>query len=280
VSLVKTHDLNPTTPGGHLAQLHRSPPFTKRCGMFMGRPPRHRRHCHILASLLAMTHTSRGTTTCEIPTADLPFGGVCPPSELTCPPCGPGLIKCPSGGCVADVRRCEANVWLQGMCNASVCEGVQWCHVLPGRLYTCWEQWPSQQHATLVFSSVGEFTCSSCQQVRSHYPCSLCCGRRGVANWDGSRATSDHNRQGGGVFMSGSRWICLLRDVALAMSLSHPNLGTSSAAAPSGSIGETSAGSLHASEGQEKGTPDSRTALAAQTVYDEVTFPMPLEWSL
>jgi len=85
--------------------------------------------------------------------------------------------------------------------------------------------------------------------------------------------------------MSGSRWICLLRDVALAMSLSHPNLGTSSAATltPSGSMGETSA-SLHASEGQRKGTPgsssDSRTTLATQTIYDEVTFPMPLEWSL
>ena len=75
---------------------------------------------------------------CEV--ALLPFGGLCPPSELVCPPCPLETpIKCPGGGCVLDVRRCEPNVWLQGPCNATACTGVQQCHVLLHAPFACWE---------------------------------------------------------------------------------------------------------------------------------------------
>ena len=136
----------------------------------------------------------------------LPFGGLCPSTELVCPPCPAATpIKCPSGGCVADVRRCRENVWLRGTCNHTTCEGVHFCHTHRRMTHVCWEVWPSTHNATLVFQDMGVATCGTCEHVWSRYPCAKCCGTRAVASWSGSHSTTAEARRGGGVFMQGSR---------------------------------------------------------------------------
>lgn len=159
---------------------------------------------------------------CTTRVQDLPFGGVCPPSELTCPPCPLSApYKCPSGGCAADVSTCHPNVFLRGSCNATICEEVHWCHILPRMEYACWERSPSEYTAALTFSSIDHGRCATCNHIISRYQCSDCCGLKGVARWSGTYETDAPGRAGGGVFMEGGRWICLLRDVAAGMGLTN-----------------------------------------------------------
>ena len=162
------------------------------------------------------------SSSCVPRSIDLPFTGICPPSELTCPPCpDTAPYKCPSGGCQANVRDCKPNVVLHGPCNSTTCIESHWCHILPGFTYACWEISPSDHNATLTFSALDEGRCSTCNPLISRYVCSSCCGTRGVAAWTGSYETNAPDRLGGGVFMHGSRWVCLLRDVAAGMTLAN-----------------------------------------------------------
>ena len=154
-------------------------------------------------------------TDCVTRAADLPFGGVCPASELVCPACPPTApVKCPSGGCSSDVRTCTPNVHLRGSCNATVCEEVHWCHILPHMTYACWEQAPSKQNATMIFHALDEGRCGTCNRLLSKYTCAACCGTRGELRWRGSYETTRPMRNGGGVFMEGGRWVCILQGVA------------------------------------------------------------------
>lgn len=159
---------------------------------------------------------------CTRTAATLPFGGVCPSTELVCPVCPQeSPIKCPMGGCATDVRDCPPNVFFRGDCNASVCTEVHWCHVLVGLPYACWEQAPSAENATLSFVALDQGTCGICTHLISRYQCNSCCGTRAVARWSGSYQTGAPDRRGGGVFMDGSRWVCLLRDVAASFHLEN-----------------------------------------------------------
>ena len=109
------------------------------------------------------------------------LGGVCPPSELTCPPCPwDAPVKCPSGGCAAHARECPPNVWLRGHCNSTVCIEGHWCHVLPRMPYACWEQAPSTHTAMLTFTALDAGRCGTCHHLVSKYICAHCCGTRAV----------------------------------------------------------------------------------------------------
>ena len=163
---------------------------------------------------------------CVQSAAALPFGGVCPASELVCPACPWNTpVKCPSGGCAADVRDCHPNVLLRGACNSTTCEEAHWCHILPRMQYACWEQAPSTQTATMTFSSLDEGRCGTCLHLTSRYQCSSCCGVRGVTAWSGTYETHMPDRDGGGVFMHGSRWVCLLVEVAAGLELGNVAAG-------------------------------------------------------
>ena len=164
---------------------------------------------------------------CEV--ARLPFGGLCPPSELVCPSCPLETpIKCPGGGCVLDVRRCEPNVWLQGPCTATACTGVQQCHVLLHAPFACWEVWPSAAEASMRFHATGSATCSHCQEVRTRYPCSRCCSYHAQMEFNSS-FTLPTSSSGAASFMAGSRWICMLYDVARRLGLRHRVTGLTGA---------------------------------------------------
>ena len=157
--------------------------------------------------------------------ADLPFGGVCPATELTCPPCPrTSPVKCPSGGCADVPNQCTPNVLFRN-CNETVCREVQWCHVLPRMPYACWEQAPSSQTAHIVFESIDEGRCGTCNHIVSRYHCSSCCGSRAVATWESTYRTPAPDRLGGGVFMQGSRWVCMLRAVAAGLELGNAASG-------------------------------------------------------
>lgn len=172
----------------------------------------------LMPALLAVPPDS-----CVQSAAALPFGGMCPGTELECPPCPwDAPVKCPSGGCAAHVRECHPNVFLRGNCDSTTCEGVNWCHILPRMHYACWEQAPSTHNATLTFSSLDDGRCGTCLPLISRYRCTACCGRDGVANWAGSYATTEPDRSGGGVFMHGSRWVCILIEVARQLQLDNP----------------------------------------------------------
>ena len=137
-----------------------------------------------------------GSSSCVPRSIDLPFTGICPPSELTCPPCpDTAPYKCPSGGCQANVRDCKPNVVLHGPCNSTTCIESHWCHILPGFTYACWEISPSDHNATLTFSALDEGRCSTCNPLISRYVCSSCCGTRGVAAWTGSYETDAIRRR-------------------------------------------------------------------------------------
>ena len=110
---------------------------------------------------------------------------------------------------------------LRGHCNSTICEEVHWCHIIPRMTYACWEQAPSIHTSVLTFATLDEGRCGTCHHIISRYRCSECCGTRGVAAWTGTYETSAIGREGGGVFMHGGRWICLLREVAQGMGLSN-----------------------------------------------------------
>ena len=98
-------------------------------------------------------------------------------------------------------------------------------HVLPRLAYACWEQAPSKHTAALTFLALDPGRCGTCHHLVSRYVCSDCCGIRGVAEWSGTHATALPERQGGGVFMEGARWVCLLREVAQVMGLENSASG-------------------------------------------------------
>ena len=96
---------------------------------------------------------------------DLPFSGVCPASELSCPMCPLETpVKCPSGLCAANVRECTPNVYIRGEtpgatlafhllqpfvvqlvgdCNATHCAGIEFCHLHASLRYACWGASPT-----------------------------------------------------------------------------------------------------------------------------------------
>ena len=185
----------------------------------------------LMASLLVATALAQASGSCEQPTAvlsaaSLRHGGVCPASELSCPACPAHTpIKCPQGLCTDDVRTCTPNVLIRGYCNSTHCDGVEHCHVHATLQYACWEQAPSKANASFLFPAVEKSACGYCTNLLSHYPCSDCCGTRAAMQWNGTYRTDAPYRQGGGVWMEGSRWVCLLKDVALGFNLSNPAAG-------------------------------------------------------
>lgn len=197
-----------------------------------------------LALCCALLPPASTADTCADAAADLPFGGVCPPSELECPPCPVTRpIKCPSGGCQADVRDCDANVRLRGRCSGgglpgggSTCEDVEWCHIRAGLPYACWEQGNSEHVASLSFEPQPAFekpmACGHCLPTRSHYRCADCCSQHAVAGWASDTAAAAPYHGGPSAFMSGSRWVCLLRDVAAEMGLSNSAAGLAGTPSP------------------------------------------------
>ena len=215
----------------------------------------------VVAALAAFGMASSGS--CVLRAADLPFGGVCPASELVCPACPPSApVKCPSGGCASSVRECAPNVVL-GRCNATTCEDVHWCHILPIMPYACWEQAPSDHNATLIFSALDVGRCNTCNHLISRYQCASCCGTRGVASWQGSYATTIPNRDEGGVFMQGGRWVCMLRDVAATLSLENEAANLIAPAPP-----------------PQPPSPPPPPAESPPPLFNAFTFPMPDEYSL
>lgn len=212
-----------------------------------------------MAELLAL-----GAEQCIPRAATLPFGGACPASELVCPVCPPNApVKCPSGGCASDVRTCWPNVVLGGPCNATACEEVQWCHILPRMTYACWEKAPSNHNATLVFHSLDAGRCNTCNRLISKYACSACCGTRGAASWQGSYATSRPARDGGGVFMQGGQWICLLQEVAAGLHLDNEAANLRSPDPPPPPL-----------------PPPLPPPASPPPLHNEFSFPMPDEYSL
>jgi len=122
-------------------------------------------HC---PELHATQHTKADRHCCIFfpdvpPVESLAHGGACPASELTCPACPQGQFKCPSGGCVSNVRDCTANVYIRGAppkrffkctlaaesaravrgrlpgeCDANRCTGIEFCHLHEAFEYACW----------------------------------------------------------------------------------------------------------------------------------------------
>ena len=215
-----------------------------------------------------MATAELSSATCVPRAADLPFAGVCPASELVCPACPPLTpVKCPSGGCAADVRSCAPNVVL-GHCNATICHSVHWCHILPQYTYACWEQAPSEHNATLVFTALDEGRWGTCNRLISRYRCASCCGTLGLASWQGTHATDAPGREGGGVFMSGARYVCLLRDVAKSMIAAAPSLANTAASLRPPPLPPPPP------------SPPPPPLASPPPLYDEFTFPMPAEYSL
>ena len=84
------------------------------------------------------------------------------------------------------------------------------------------------------FSALNRDQCSYCTSLLSRYPCELCCGIQAEATWSGSLSRpGDEGRLEGGIFMQGSRWVCMLREVAASLPVANPSAGIS-AAPPSG----------------------------------------------
>eukprot|EP00326_Haptolina_ericina_P024417 CAMPEP_0181176586 /NCGR_PEP_ID=MMETSP1096-20121128/4708_1 /TAXON_ID=156174 ORGANISM="Chrysochromulina ericina, Strain CCMP281" /NCGR_SAMPLE_ID=MMETSP1096 /ASSEMBLY_ACC=CAM_ASM_000453 /LENGTH=83 /DNA_ID=CAMNT_0023264683 /DNA_START=12 /DNA_END=263 /DNA_ORIENTATION=+ len=47
---------------------------------------------------------------------ELPHGGICPATEISCTTCPAATrIKCPQGLCAADVSECTPNVFIRGV---------------------------------------------------------------------------------------------------------------------------------------------------------------------
>ena len=157
--------------------------------------------------------------------SELAHGGECPPSERECLPCPAGEYKCPQGGCRANIRDCTPNVFIRGACDGATCNDIEWCHLYGRPLeYACWEIAGSEANATMTFGSLERDKCGWClgqSGVLSHYPCELCCGAHATAAWSGAYETADPGRQGGGLFMEGTRWACLLKEVAARYGLAN-----------------------------------------------------------
>lgn len=200
---------------------------------------------------------------CDAAASLLPFGGVCPASETVCPPCtAEAPVKCPSGGCKADIRQCTPNVVFRGDCDGGSCEGVEWCHLYPRRQHACWEAGSSHANASVVFQALDPTACGHCLPTRSHYACHRCCGERATAQWSGTYSAPDRaGVRGGGLFMSGSRWVCMLAEVAEAFDLENSVVASLVRPPPPP---DTSVGAL--------------PPLPAQ--YDEYTFPMPESYNV
>ena len=120
----------------------------------------------------------------------------------------------------------------------------------------------------MLFSSLGTASCGSCFGIYSSYPCDRCCGDRGVVLWSSTHQTDDFGRDGGAVFMRGSQWVCLLRDVAEGMHLLGPGATLA---------GEALDADTAASEQPESGAVD---AVETTSTLSEFDFPMPAEFSL
>ena len=237
-----------------------------------------RDHAAVVLLVLSICTVVDGNS-CDV--ARLPFAGMCPPSELVCPACPlEAPVKCPTGGCVADVRTCPPNVWLRGTCNATTCDGVQWCHVLQHYSYVCWERAPSTHNATLTFTDMGHVACGVCTDVYTRYPCQDCCGGQAVGSWSSSYATDTPRLRGGGVFMEGGWWVCMLKEVAEVFGIAN------AAAGLEGRDPWLSAQAL--GDSPHTATIDTATSTheyASQenqpvTEYDASNFPMPDEYSL
>ena len=99
----------------------------------------------LLAAALAAPSVAGSSSTCVERVEDLPYRGICPPTELVCPACPPATpYKCPSGGCTADVRTCTPNVWLKGECDETTCKEVrrQTAHAAPdARVHAARRAW-------------------------------------------------------------------------------------------------------------------------------------------
>ena len=203
-------------------------------------------------------------------TGPIAHGGLCPAFELTCPPCPSGHVKCPTGSCMPNVRECPGNVNVRGDCNGTNCDEVEWCHLHAERDYACWEVGPSEEFASMRFEALKPDKCGYCSSVHSRYPCNDCCGVQAHASWSGSlHRPGDASRREGGVFMSGSRWVCLLREAAITLGLSNAAAGiapTAAAAAPSSSLTATKLATTEAEVLAQLDLPEARALLPAE--YD------------
>ena len=160
----------------------------------------------------------------------LVHGGLCPASELECPDCAPKTpVRCPQGDCRASVRDCTPNVYIRGECGPATCGSVEFCHLHPGAPYACWQSTPSEHNASMTFSRVEPNRCGHCTSLLSHYPCANCCGERADAAWSGSYASPIPAHDGGAIFMEGTRWICMLTEVAARQELANSAAGLSGA---------------------------------------------------
>ena len=205
----------------------------------------------------------------------LAFGGLCPPTELVCPACPAATpVKCPGGGCVSDVRRCKANVWLHGTCDAGICDGVQQCHARLNAPYACWEEWPSDANASMTFADLGMATCSSCQEVWSSYTCSRCCSERATIEYNSTHAIPTR-LDGGSVFMSGSRWVCMLTEVAGELGLANSVAGLLGRAAEEDSVLAVADGASAEAIDATATSPFEEALAARAPEYDAADFPMP-----
>ena len=207
------------------------------------------------------------------PLTSLAHGGLCPPSELECPPCPSGTYKCPTGGCEADIRQCLPNVNLRGECSGTKCINVDWCHLMGNVDYACWEAGDSSETASMRFSALNRDKCGYCTTVRSRYPCELCCGTDAEVTWSGTlHRAGDVGRKEGGIFMEGSRWVCMLSTLAASLSLSNVAAGIAPSAAPLAAPPSSSDDSMLALSEEEvlrqTDTPEYRALVSQYDVLD------------
>ena len=78
------------------------------------------------------------------------------------------------------------------------------------------------------FHATGSATCSHCLEVRTRYPCSRCCSSQSQMEFNSS-FTLPTSSSGAAPFMAGSRWICMLYDVARLLGLRHRVAGLTGA---------------------------------------------------
>ena len=203
-------------------------------------------------------------------TGPIAHGGLCPAFELTCPPCPDGHVKCPTGSCKPSVRECPGNVYIQGDCNGTTCTEIDWCHLHAEMEYACWEVAPSTELASMRFGALNSDKCGYCSSVHSRYPCNDCCGVQAHASWGGSlHRPGDAPLREGGVFMRGSRWVCLLRESALLLGLSNAYAGVTPVPPPPPPPLPPSVSELALTEAEVLAQLDLPAARAMTAEYDQ-----------
>ncbi len=197
----------------------------------------HARHAAALVVLLSGAACTQEQQ-CYTASEDLPFAGLCPHSELECPPCpATRPVKCPTGGCEVNPRDCLPNVNIRGKCDAEECSGIEFCHIHVGLAYACWEwgHW-TEHNATFSFEQLNPLACGHCLNTRSRYRCAACCGQQARARWRSTYSdapaaerlgigTREGALEGAAFLMQGTKWVCMIKAVAERLELANSAAG-------------------------------------------------------